>query len=592
LNALLHPPRPRLTVRIGVTGHRPDKLTDADVPALRDRVSRLLQTARQAALEVAADRTAGYLDAPPVLRVVSALAEGTDRLVADCGLALGFELHAVLPYGPDVYADEFADDRSRAEFRELLARASAVLVLDGTPQSGDAYETAGITILHHSDVLITVWDRASAAGRGGTGHVVHQAASQEILVAWVSSRSPHEAAVLHLEGDDFSTHPVAELGPALTALLRPPTSVPVRGRERRVADLRERFLSEPAARGWLGHAYGIITNLLTRPTKLWPRLLPRDYVASTQVAWRASWRTVSERLTAALEAALLAPYAWADQLATYYANRYRSAFTWTYLLAPLAIVGAFAAEHDPARERYWLLGNAAIVVLLLVIYFVGRRGQWHQRWLDYRSLAEQLRHLTILLPLGRADPSLRVPAHEASGDPRATWVHWYVRAIARQAGLVPAVMDAPYLAACRDLVRTELTHQAAYHAALAERMRAVHSRLHRVVVVFFAGALAAGAARLSGLYPIMTTSLTALLPALGGATHGFLSQGDFQSLARRSEGVRAGLERLIARLDRVRAPSSRALAGIADAAIDLMGSELIDWRVEVGEKPLSLPQTH
>jgi len=360
-----------------------------------------------------------------------------------------------------------------------------------------------------------------------------------------------------------------------------------------VADLRERFLAESPVRGRLGHIYGILTNLLTRPSKAWPHLLPRDYVAATRAAWRASWAGIPDSLGHALEATLLAPYAWADRLATYYANRYRSAFTWTYLLAPLAVLAALGAEFDEApRKTYWAIANVAVLICLLGLYWVGRRRLWHERWLDYRSLAEQLRHLTVLLPLGHANPALRVPAHQAAGDPRATWVHWYLRAVARQSGVFPAVMDRPYLAACRRLLRTELEQQVEYHATLATRMHSVHARLHRVVVILFVGALAAGGLKLIHGFPLVVTPLAAMLAALGGATHGFLSQGDFQSLARRSTGVRAGLQRLAARLDRLPAPSTRALGDLAEATADVMSGELIDWRVEVGEKPLTLPHTH
>jgi hypothetical protein len=182
-------------------------------------------------------------------------------------------------------------------------------------------------------------------------------------------------------------------------------------------------------------------------------------------------------------------------------------------------------------------------------------------------------------------------------------VNWYVRAIARQAGLVHAVMNAPYLAACRLLLRTELMDQIAYHGGQAVRLRALHHRLHRFVVTLFVVALVAHGVHMAEEWllrqrtPLMRyfwvlAPLAALLPAVGGATHGFLSQADFQSLARRSEGVRVGLQRLVDRLEGLDTPTGRSLRRVAAAATDVMGSELIDWRVEVGEKPLTLPHTH
>ncbi len=582
---LSSPPRPRLVVRIGVTGHRPNKLADADRDVLRDRVAHVVGAVKQVAAGLAADRLAGYREAAPVVRVISSLAEGSDRVVAEVGIAAGLELQVVLPNPVAEYARDFQTDASRAEFQRLLARASAVLTLDGAPRLPAAYERAGHTVVQQCDLLIAIWDGENAAGPGGTAEIVRWAAERDIVVYWIRSQPPHETSLVRVDGDELKTGGPEELSQRLMDALTPPA----RGA---VADLRERYFAEPAVRGRLGHLYGILTRLVSRAGKPWPRLLPRDYLDATRATWRALWVNVPDSITRPVESALLAPYAWADQLATYYANRHRSAFTWSYLLAPLAVLLAFGKDHDNAHRIYWIIGYVAVLVSLLTLYWVGKRSLWHERWLDYRSLAEQLRHLVIFFPLGKSRVDLRVPAHAASGDPRTTWVHWYVRAVAAEAGLVSAVVDQEYLAGYRALLSAELDEQITYHTALAANMRGLYRRLNRVVVALFVAGLGTSVLALFDVFPLLVTPLAALLPALAAAVYGFLGQGEFRNLARRSEGVRAELQALLLRLQKRRSLTNRSLERAADDTVEVMGGELIDWRVEIGGKPLSLPKAH
>ena len=67
-----------------------------------------------------------------MLRVISPLAEGADRLVAKEAIALGFELQCPLPFTREEYQRDFESAQSRQEFCALIALATAVLELDGS----------------------------------------------------------------------------------------------------------------------------------------------------------------------------------------------------------------------------------------------------------------------------------------------------------------------------------------------------------------------------------------------------------------------------------------------------------------------------
>src|ERR1700691_6107563 len=81
------PPRPRLVVQIGVTGHRPNRLSANAAAGLPGQCAQVLK-----AIDALASRAHDPLlhsPQPPLLRILSPLAEGGDRIVAHAGLALG-----------------------------------------------------------------------------------------------------------------------------------------------------------------------------------------------------------------------------------------------------------------------------------------------------------------------------------------------------------------------------------------------------------------------------------------------------------------------------------------------------------------------
>jgi hypothetical protein len=177
--------RAPVCLRVGVSGHRqPPKLPAASEPSLRAHVGRILTAAGEVARAAGADR-------PPELAVVSSLAEGADRIVAEAGLAAGFALNAILPFARAEYERDFATAQSRAAFAELLARAAAVIELSGAAAARpQAYEAAGLLMLANIDLLIAIWDGARAAGVGGTAQIVGRALARGIVVAWIRPTNP------------------------------------------------------------------------------------------------------------------------------------------------------------------------------------------------------------------------------------------------------------------------------------------------------------------------------------------------------------------------------------------------------------------
>lgn len=180
-----HPFQQFLTV--AVTGHRPNRLHHADLNTLSDRVDLVLDCL----LHLAAIR--GNRGAV----LVSGLAEGSDRIVAERALVAGFELRALLPMAPDAYEEDFATEESISQFRQLLDASSQVDALTSWPRKrAKGYEALGDRLIEEADLLIAIWDGRPGQGPGGTADVVKRAGDALIPTVWIYAWAPHQVAVL------------------------------------------------------------------------------------------------------------------------------------------------------------------------------------------------------------------------------------------------------------------------------------------------------------------------------------------------------------------------------------------------------------
>jgi hypothetical protein len=160
-------------VSVGVTGHR--------VLAEIDKL--------EAGIDGALAEIERQFGGEP-LTIVSALAEGADRLAAEAVLRRpSGRLEVVLPFPQAEYERDFEEPASLAAFRQLLAQADRVVELPTRSVDGDgradAYLAGGQYLLDHCDVILAVWDGQGAQGRGGTGNIVELAKGKGLPVAWV-----------------------------------------------------------------------------------------------------------------------------------------------------------------------------------------------------------------------------------------------------------------------------------------------------------------------------------------------------------------------------------------------------------------------
>src|SRR5262245_37534861 len=115
-----HPQKPRLVLRIGVTGHRPNRLSPEAPGLLKTEILRLLANARDTLGAVRTEYPGFFDDAPVRLIVVSSLAEGADSIVAEAARELDLELFCPLPFARAEYERDFKEPPARDAFHRLL----------------------------------------------------------------------------------------------------------------------------------------------------------------------------------------------------------------------------------------------------------------------------------------------------------------------------------------------------------------------------------------------------------------------------------------------------------------------------------------
>ena len=302
----LHPPKARLALRVGVTGHRPNRLHQAQQAVLRGRVREVLERIRQMALAWQRANPDLFSSEPPLLRLISSLAEGADRVAAEEALSAGWELQSPLPFPKEEYEKDFTSSESKDAFAELIGRATAVMELDGSRNDASAaYLSAGRMMLNHCDVLLAVWDGQQAHGEGGTGQVVEEALHHKIPVVWIAAAAPHSVQLLNRPDDVRTPRPEASLEEELgrlrhriDRLLRPPEHPlePEQQTQQTESDHRDAYFAAKQRRWTLGFIWFLFRDLFA-DFKLRPlQVKVPDFRASTTAEWEQELKKVPPAL--------------------------------------------------------------------------------------------------------------------------------------------------------------------------------------------------------------------------------------------------------------------------------------------------------
>jgi len=339
-------------------------------------------------------------------------------------------------------------------------------------------------------------------------------------------------------------------------------------------------------------------------------------------------------------------YAWSDKLADWYADRYRSAYILVYLLSAIGVLISLWGH------RAWWSGGLEFVSVGAIVWLVirGSKWHWHERWMEYRLLAELIRQIRIKIPLGGGRPLPRTPIHLGIyEDLTQTWMYWHMRAVARATGIPAARIVPQYLIDCLSYVEELVASQVRFHERTIERSKCIAEELHTVASNLFlvsfcfiiirlisqsvehgwpevgyympfglsAAVLLSAFVLGSGrVFVFLATFLVALvlaltvfsydsiadlflvlavLPAFGAAFTGIANQGEFARLEKRSIAMAGAFQKYEAQIERMKAkiksdvPGTAALSNVIELATDItqvMVDEVSDWRFVVAEQPM------
>lgn len=607
------PPKPRLCVRVGVTGHRLKASTVAVESAVIEAISRVLSMVRDGATALLAEEAAAFAPEPPRLALTTSLAEGADQLAARAALGLGFELSAALPFTREEYASDFVKPRPLGVYRACLDQARSVFELEGRRETSDrAYEAAGLMVLRHTDLLVAVWDGGRAAGRGGTAEIVQAAVDDGTPVLWIR---PGEPGARLLRRKPFSLSAdaldLAETAPELDAaavrevvfeLAAPPhaRSGPAGAEARR--RLFDFYAEKRVGRG-SGLAYRALQSLLG---------VRRAGVAAAPPgpAFRDVIAPFHDALPEALSGRVRAAFRRCDAMAVRYGDAHRSAsvvnFGFAAIAVGLALMSVLPVPGASALKPLWVGLELAVLALIGLNTWAARRGRRHDRWLDYRALTEHLRSVRLLALTGSAAAKLG-PSHVSDSDePGPLWTGWYYRALVREIGLPNTVADARFREVVAEAARAEFADQVAYHRRAAARTETMDRRLERMGEGFLYatvlvglgylgvwGAAHRGVHALESVYKAaggLVTFAAAFFPAVGAAGFGIREQGGFERQAALSEIMAVQLQKVLDELDAAGpAPRLSTLSGLVEHGAAVMTAEVADWGFIFRAKPLALP---
>ena len=362
----------RLHLNIGVTAHR--DLVEAEIPRLRAECRAFFEELQ---------RTFPFLP----LRLISALATGGDQIAAEEALRLGIEVVAPLPLPQAEYEHDFHDARALAHFRELLAATrprtlpmapgnTLETVRERGPARNRQYAQLGMFVSSRCQVLLALWDGKSSEATGGTAQVVGYHLHNAMPGFSAADAAPNLLAddesdlVYHIPCTRRLPHAGDGPGPArdettrarwLTADGATAAGSAMPGQYRHVFGQMQAF-----NRDVLRHAARIERNAAS----LFAPALPATPPAATRE--------------------LDAVFGAADWLAVHFRRRVRIGMLFTHAIA--AAMGlAFILYSDLDTNRGYIAIFLLLFGLSVLVRWIGKRREWHRKYLDYRGLAEGLR---------------------------------------------------------------------------------------------------------------------------------------------------------------------------------------------------------
>lgn len=251
-----------------------------------------------------------------------------------------------------------------------------------------------------------------------------------------------------------------------------------------------------------------------------------------------------------------------------YGDAHRGGILASYVLAATAVILAVIGGvlHGTSCPAWAQAGIAAVELLTIILMYsiaeASRLENWNTAYTESRILAEALRMMDYLGPLGVHTPLPLLPYYlrgdSATPTPERMWSVWYFRALVRTAPLRLFEAGTGSLSEHRAKLEALVTEQQQYHHRNANRQLAVQHAVEvtsdcLVLLVFLCVAvhivdLASGLHLLNVAVPLI---ICVGAPAMIAALHGLASQMEIARLRQRSTSVATLLQEQYGRIQRL-----------------------------------------
>ncbi|WP_319524684.1 hypothetical protein [uncultured Desulfosarcina sp.] len=548
-SGMVKQPCPPMTLRIGVAGHR--RLEKATLPVLRQQLKKIYADLHRLIQRAASHEIAKNIYAPEpfVIRFISPLAEGADRLCIEPELMpFEVELAAILPFARAEYEKDFAPASSDvetgqgtvAEFRGLLKRIGfdeagdnawvPLIELDGSlSHSPEDYNDCAKVLVEHSDLLVAVYD-GNDSENTGTAATVRAAMEQGVTVIHVSTLAPRKVVIrpsgLFEHAASELDYTLKNLEGELNRLLLFSDVIKTKEEQAQVIERFQRYRTGECLSCDTSVAADFTDDEPMRAAKASPTLGSEffSFFKKTMTRGKRVGQKVDEMNHSAaidtnlkkktdIEGAisnhhLYSAFLRTDQLASHYADIHRSSFLLIYILGALALSAAasalaFGGNHNGAHHGLVFALVVVELLLLGMIYLLfrkDRRHDYHGRWLEYRCLAELFRPLIYMNFLGRsvalftkkstsATLNREFVGHHSSAR---CWIYIYLVSVLRWVGFSYCQLGGEYK---KDVVafvnEAWIRKQIDYHTKNAAQMTVMGDRLRSFSFALFFATLAA-----------------------------------------------------------------------------------------------------
>ena len=560
----------RLPIIVGCTGHR--DLRAEDVPQLE-------QAFRNVLVKLQTD----YPVTP--LIVLTALAEGADRIAARVARAERIPYYVALPLPQSLYEDDFATEASKSEFRELIVDSAKCFTaplasgstLESIRQHGPErrlqYAQIGAVISRYSQILVAFWDGVQLNKTGGTSNVLRFRLHgiPDVEVVQHHPLDTVDTGIVYHIATPRECNPNIDCEAGLTKTIYP---IGYDSDEQ-----AERIISRTFAElNDFNHEVQKHSATLADSIKQ-----SGKYFAPDELRQKLG---EDELHTAEI-------FATVDTLANHYQRQTKSGFTGVYSLVLAAAVVFDVYAHLYYDNKIVLGGYLVTIILAFLWYSRAKKGKFQTRYLDFRALAEGIRvqfwwqHLDLLRSV--SDHYIRKQRSELD------WIRGGLRTLLLNAS--PQLLSPERMAA--GVTKQQIEHvlkfwvhdQATYFEKARHRDHHKHEKFERTINIFFY--LAIGFATLQLFIPpnhyvVVAIGISPIVAALIGnyleknALAGHIKQYDYAA------GVFSRAERhLKSLLDAGDLHSARNF--VFEIGLEAL-AENGDWLLLHRERPLEVPK--